>query len=222
MSRLKLNGLSKQELIELKKQLEEEIASLKKIIEVSNTLVFDLLIKEVKKEMQENIAQEEWKRLRENQKKIESYHNIEKILQNQEELLKQKETEFEDVENALKYYQISLFEQAQENQEVENTGFKDKQQLEIKTGDVYKSNQPNVTNGYYYYLIKKSSEKEGSFAIISNYFEDERLLQYPKNLELLHFAHYEGNIYIQDEEQEYALEGLKKIADSQEISEEEK
>lgn len=41
-------------------------------------------------------------------------------------------------------------------------------------------------------------------------------MQYPKNLELLDFTHYEGNIYIQDEDQEKALEGLKKIAESQE------
>lgn len=218
MTRKNLEGMTKAELKEKEKQLTQECEQLQKVIEASNTTVFDLLINEVKKEMEDNIAEEEWKKLKENQKKIESYRSIEKTLQNQEDLLERKEEELEDVRKAIEFYQPSLFEQQTEEAdgEVIETEFKDKQQQVLRTGDVYKSNQANPTNGYWYYLIKKSSEKEGSFAIISNYFEGERLLQYPKNLELLDFTHYEGNIYIQDEDQEKALEGLKKIAESQE------
>lgn len=216
-----LNELSKKQLQDLEKQLSEEIKQLNNVIEASNTPVFDLLIREVKKEMHDNIAEEEWKKLKENQKKIDSYRSIEKTLQNQEDLLERKEEELEDVQNAIKCYQKSLFEQPIEETdgEVIDTGFKNKSSLTINTGDVYKSNQPNVTNGFWYYLIKKSSEKEGSFAIISNFFEGERLLQYSEDLELLNFTHYVGNIYMDDESKEGAVEGLKIITDSREQTE---
>lgn len=69
MSKIKLNELSREQLINLQKQLEQEIENLNKVIVASNTTVFDLLINEVKKEMQDNIAEEEWKKLKENQKK---------------------------------------------------------------------------------------------------------------------------------------------------------
>lgn len=101
MSKIKLNELSREQLINLQKQLEQEIENLNKVIAASNTTVFDLLINEVKKEMQDNIAEEEWKKLKENQKKIESYRSIEKTLQNQEDLLERKQEELEDIEDAI-------------------------------------------------------------------------------------------------------------------------
>lgn len=215
MTRKTLDGMTKEQLLEREKQLSSECEQLKKVIEASNTTVFDLLIGEIKKEMEDNIAEEEWKKLKENQKKIENFRSIEKTLQNQEDLLERKEEELEDVINAIENYQMTIFDQqAEMDGQIIETEYKDNQQQHLRTGDIYKSNQENVTCGYWYYLIKKSAEKEGSFAIISNFFEGERLLQYPKNLELLDYTHYEGNIYLQDDDQEKALEGLKVIADS--------
>ena len=219
MTKNKLEELTKEQLYQKREQLKYEIETLKNVIDASNTTVFDLLIGEVKKEMQNNIAEEEWKKLKENQKKIESYRSIEKTLQNQEDLLERKEEELEDIQNAIEFYQPSLFEQSENlDGEVIDTEFKDRQQQVLRTGDVYKSNQSNVTYGHLYFLIKKSSEKEGCFAIISNFFEGERLLQYPKNLELLDYTHYEGNIYIQDEDQEKALDALKIITENKQQS----
>lgn len=220
MAKVRLNELSKEELIEKQKQLTSEIENLQKVIAASNTTVFDLLINEVKKEMQDNIAEEEWKKLKENQKKIESYRSIEKTLQNQEDLLDRKENELVDVENAIENYQPSLFEQPAEEQEIEiegeaeDTGFEDSEGNAYKTGDVYSSESEEKTE---YYLVKKSAESSDKFAIISNAFNDELLLNYPKNREILDEADFIGNIY--DEENESALEALKIIADSQENSE---
>ena len=66
----KLEGLSKEQLRNLECQMMEEIKQLKNVIEASNTPVFDLLVREVKKEMQDNIMEEEWKKLKKRQKKI--------------------------------------------------------------------------------------------------------------------------------------------------------
>lgn len=221
MAKVRLNELSKEELLDKQKQLTSEIENLNKVIAASNTTVFDLLINEVKKEMADNIAEEEWKKLKENQKKIESYRSIEKTLQNQEDLLDRKEEELADVESAIENYQPSLFEQPEQNQEIEiegeaeDTGFEDSEGNAYKTGDVYSSENEEGTE---YYLVKKSAESSDKFAIIGNAFKDELLLNYPKNREFLDNADFIGNIY--DEENEAALEALKIIADSQEKTEE--
>lgn len=223
MAKNKLEGLTKEQLQSKAEQLEHEIETLSHVIEASNTTVFDLLIGEVKKEMQDNIAEEEWKKLKENQKKIESYRSIEKTLQNQEDLLERKKEELEDVQSAIDCYQPTLFEQREQKQiieiegEAEDTGFEYEEQP-IETGDVFKFKEPKAETTTYY-LVKKSVEIANSFAFISNSFEGEKCLQYPLNLKLIEKAVFVGNIY--DQENQEALEGLKIIADSQEKTEQE-
>lgn len=224
--------LSIEQLEAKKTQLEMEIKSLEEVIKASNTSVFDLLINEVKKEMECNIAEEEWKKLKENQKKVESYRAIEKALQNQEDLLDKKQDELEDVEYELTHYQKGLFDQDQEQEETEEeteqaepepeseerTGyFNDSTNEEIFTGDVFfkenhKNNDGSFSNGYY--IIFKSKELEGSYAILSNDFEGERLMQYPSNLKILEGTEYVGNVFIFDENHDQAMTIAKIIADS--------
>lgn len=220
MSKTKLNELSKEELQAKEKQLQEEVEQLNNVIKASNTPVFDLLIKKVKDEMQDNIAEEEWKKLKENQKKIESYRSIEKTLQNQEDLLEEKEDELENVKSAIQNYQPSLFEQQQElavEGEAEETEYRDDFNNVIKTGDVYEFE--NNSGLIEYYLVKKSVESAGKIAIISNAFNGELLLNYPKNRELIENADYVGNIFCSNEsekeETEAALSALRIITDSQ-------
>lgn len=221
MTKPKLNELSKEQLQNLEHQLTGEIKQLNNVIEASNTPVFDLLINEVKKEMQDNIAEEEWKKLKENQKKIESYRSIEKTLRNQEDLLEQKKDELYNVQSAIKNHQLSLFENEPEDSSTETeaqreeTGFKDSEGNAYETGDIYfcKNNQGEKE----YYLIKKSAEFSNKFAIISNSFKGELLLNYPKNRQILDNSdYYIGNIYDQYNNQNEALTALKIIAESQE------
>lgn len=219
MLKTKLNELSKKELQAKEKQLQEEVEQLNNVIKASNTPVFDLLIKKVKDEMQDNIAEEEWKKLKENQKKIESYRSIEKTLQNQEDLLEEKEDELDDVRSAIQNYQPSLFEQQQElavEGTAEETLFKDGFDNFISTGDVYENeNNEGLTE---YYLVKKSIESD-KIAIVSNAFQGELLLNYPKNRELIEKSDYVGNIFCSDESEkddtEAALSALRIITDSQ-------
>lgn len=208
MAKVKLNEMTQNELEAYENQLQAEIKSLTQVVEASNTTVFDILINEVKEEMRNNIAEEEWRVLKENQKKIESYRSIEKALQNQEELLTRKQDELADVQNALKNYQTHLFEPEQ----AETTNF-EYCGTPIQTGDVFKKTSDSEND--IFYLVKKSVEIAGSFAIISNCFEGERLLQYPSNLKLLEGSEFVGNIYGHDNDE--ALNALKIIADSQDV-----
>lgn len=105
---------TQQQLEEKKERLIQDIKALNDVIEASNTPVFEILINEVKREMQQNIAIENWKGLKENKKQVESYRSVEKIIQNQHELLKRKKQELKEIEEQLKYYQQNLFEEDSE------------------------------------------------------------------------------------------------------------
>lgn len=222
MAKIKLNEMTQEQLEAYEKQLEQEIDSLTKVVEASNTTVFDILINEVKEEMKSNIAEEEWKVLKENQKKIESYRSIEKALQNQEDLLEKKEEELVNVQDALKNYQTHLFDNQPEEESVIDTGFTfGNCGQSIIVGDIYKANSSDAVGNIPYYIIKKSVELEGSFAIASNVFEGERLLQYPANKDLLNETSYVGNIYIEDDCYQDAIEALQYFTEEQgmEVSE---
>ncbi len=217
MAKIKLNEMTQEQLEAYEKQLEQEIDSLTKVVEASNTTVFDILINEVKEEMKNNIAEEEWKVLKENQKKIESYRSIEKALQNQEDLLEKKEEELVNVQDALKNYQTHLFDNQPEEESVIDTGFTfGNCGQSIIVGDIYKANSSDVVGNIPYYIIKKSVELEGSFAIASNVFEGERLLQYPANKDLLNETSYVGNIFIEDDCYQDAIDALQYFTDNQE------
>ena len=194
------------ELEEKKKRLIDEIARLKNFIESSDTSTFEIMIDDIKKQMHSNIAEEDWKSMKVNKGKIEEIRNVAKIIQNQSNLLEEKQDELDDVEWELKHYQTNLFEQAQqEEQNVEYTGiFVNGNELRI--GDVFAPLGDNL-----YLLVKKSNEIEGKYAVCSNFFEDERMLQYPANLGLLDDVDYIGNIY--DENNEAALNALQLISD---------
>ena len=193
--------LTRQELEEKQKRLESEIEKLKAVIKASDTTTFEIIIEDIKREMSANIAEEDWKSLKKNACKVDKFREIVKIIQNQNDLLEQKKDELQDTVWELEHYQTSLFEETPllADGTCESTGFKDSQSCEIETGDVYKSVNDNGEISYY--LVKKSVEKDNSYSIISNTFDDELLLNYPKNRELILNSDYVGNIYLSKSEQ---------------------
>ena len=208
---------SKAQLIQKKKQLTEEIETLKNVIDASNTPVFDLLINEVKKDMEDNIAEEDWKTLKQNQKKIEAYRNVEKIIQNQTDLLERKQEELEETQEQLDNYQTSIFEL-----EARFTTYQTKDEQDIRTGDVYETKNNDGT--YDFCMVKESDEDESKFVIISTTNSEDLGLQYPKNREILDVYTYVGNVYINDEYQgkdayDRAVFGLNQILSSRENAE---
>ena len=213
MSKVKLNELSEKELINMQLELQEDINKLDAIIEASNSTVFDLLIDETKKEMKANVLEESWKKLKENIKKIEQYRTIETTLQNQQELLERKKDELEDVNNALIYCQQHLDISTEESEavdeiEVIDTGYRFGDTLQpIETGDIYVNKNSNPEA--YYFIQKSKSGKD--FAIVGNSIEDEFLLNYPKNRDILNETTYIGNIYYGEEDRQNALDGYNKM-----------
>lgn len=200
--------LSINELEEKKKQLIDEIERLKSFIESSDTSTFEIMIDDIKKQMHNNITEEDWKSMKVNKGKIEEIRNVAKIIKNQSNLLEEKQDELDDVEWELKHYQTNLFEQAQQNEQTaEFTGIIVNNN-EIRVGDVFAPLGENL-----YLLVKKSNDIEGKYAVCSNFFEDERMLQYPANLALLDDVDYIGNIYDDSPDNQAALDALKFISD---------
>lgn len=118
MTRKNLEGMTKAELKEKEKQLAQECEQLQKVIEASNTTVFDLLINEVKKEMEDNIAEEEWKKLKENQKKIESYRSIEKHYRTKKTFLKEKKKNLKMYARQLNFINLHFLNNKRKKQTV--------------------------------------------------------------------------------------------------------
>lgn len=215
--------LSKKELEKKKINLEKEIEALESAIKATDTHAFDLIIAEIKHEMENNIAEENWRTLKQNQKKIEAFNQIEQVIESQSDLLDKKQEELEDVIYDLEHLQLTIDDiplELNDNNEKTATGIKLNNGDELETGDIYKTVlEDNGTNETIdrYYLIKKSAEFNDKFAILSNYTEGELLLNYPANKKLINDAtHFVGNIYNSyDSDQNETVEGLKIIADYQ-------
>lgn len=198
-----------EELEENYAQLEKEVAKIKAIIGASDTSTFEIFIEQIKEEMIDNVKEEDFKTLKQNKLKVEKFREIIKIIQNQTKLLETKTAEMKDLKWKIDHFQQPLPLEIPQQGEAVDTGFT-YDTCPIMTGDVFKKTSEGETD--IYYLVKKSVEIADSYAIISNFFEGERCLQYPSNFKILDNADPIGNIYNSDEE---ALEALKIIADSQ-------
>lgn len=215
--------LSKEELEKKKINLEKEIEALESAIKATDAHAFDLIIAEIKHEMENNIAEEDWRTLKQNQKKIEAFNQIEQVIESQSDLLDKKQEELEDVIYDLEHLQLTIDDiplELNDNNEKTATGIKLNNGDKLETGDIYKTVLDDKDTGETigrYYLIKKSAEFNDKFAILSNYTEGELLLNYPANKKLIDEAtYYVGNIYNSyDSDQNKAVECLKIIADYQ-------
>ena len=206
--------LNKTQLEEERIRLTDEIEKLKNIIKASDTATFEIMIDDIKEEMLSNVKAEDWKTLKTNKSKVEAFRDIVKILQNQDELLQQKQEQLEDVIYEIEHYQPTLFEEQEENNP-ENpkatfTGIFINEE-ELRVGDIF-CNETDENN-IQYYLIKHSSEMQDKFAILTNYADEELLLQYPYSQHLISEANYIGNFYLEDECTDETIAAMNSIAE---------
>ncbi len=214
--------LTMEELGLKKEQLQEEIASLVSVKDAADTNGFDLITSQIKKNMEHDIAVEDWKSLKSNQKKVEAFCQVISYIESLDDILKQKRDELDDVEYDINHYQLTtddIPKQPQNDNGKICTGIYLKNGDELETGDIYKTVLKDKETGETidrYYLVKKSAESDDKFAILSSYEEGELLLNYPANVKMLDNADiYIGNIYTANAEQNEAIEALKFIADYQ-------
>lgn len=218
MTKTKVENVTKEALVKQKATLQDEVTRLQKIIDASSETTFDIIIEDLKEQMHTNIDEEDWGEVKSCIKEVDNVNGTRKFISKQASLLSKKKEELADITDKIEHFQPSLFDKNEEQEEApatqkEGTGIYDDEGSEFMSGDVYKSKF--VEDGdYYYYFIRRSTEKEGSFAIISNTFAEERLLQYPKNTELLLNAQYVGNRFEPEGDKQYKeLLDIEKIID---------
>jgi len=200
---------TKNELLEQKKTLEGEIERLQKIIDASSETTFDIIIDDLKQQMIQNVEGEHWSNVKSCIKEVDSVNGTRNFIQKQSELLNRKQEELEELSEKIDNYQPSLFEQSEkEVYSAIDTGFTLPDGEPIETGDIYKFKEPNsdIVNFY----VVTQAKGEGKFAVIGNTIDEELLLNYPKNRELLENAKYIGNIYY-GVAQKDALDTLKEL-----------
>lgn len=215
----KVENVTKEGLIKQQQQLKDEVTRLQKIIDASSETTFDIIIEDLKEQMRQNIEEEDWGEIKSCIKEVDNVNGTRKFISKQASLLSKKKEELADVTDKIDHFQPTLFDGQEEKQEEEKreaTALKAPNNQLLYTGDIYKSNIPNAEDKYNYYLVKKSSEKVGCFAVISNSFPEERLLQYPKNLDLLLNTHFVGNRFEPNGKKEYdeVKEAIKIIDES--------
>lgn len=200
--------MSTKEQLELRKlELIEIIQGLEDMIKCTNSVAFEAIISNIKSVMNDNIAEEDWKSLKENKSKIEGFRKAEKIITSQTENLKKYKEQLDDIQDKLDHLQLELpLEQLQKPQStgifIQDVNDEDR---ELLVGDVY-----DTEDGYY--LVKKSMEHHDKFAIIRDVEEGEFELQYPKNKARLDGAGFIGNLTDgEGEELEEAKSALRKI-----------
>lgn len=194
----KVENVTKEGLIKQQQQLKDEVTRLQKIIDASSETTFDIIIEDLKEQMRQNIEEEDWGEIKSCIKEVDNVNGTRKFISKQASLLSKKKEELADVTDKIDHFQPTLFDGQEEppaEEKRETTALKSPDNQLLYTGDIYKSRIQNIDNEYNYYLIKKSSEKVGCFALISNSFPEERLLQYPKNLDLLLNTYFVGNRY---------------------------
>ncbi len=208
------DNITRESLEERKSELQEECEKLNKIISASDTSTFEIMIEDIKKEMMKNIAEENWKILKQNKNKVEKFRDIVKIIQNQDELLQSKQDEIEEIQWKLDHWQLNIFECEEKPiaPESVDTGYLIREGEHLHVGDVYRDEKPNTDGVTNVYSIIHSNDLSDSFAIISTAFDGERLLQYPSNQKILNNGQvYIGNIYVQDDDQNNAVTAFELI-----------
>ena len=208
------DNITKESLEGRKSELQEECEKLNKIISASDTSTFEIMIEDIKKEMMKNIAEENWKILKQNKNKVEKFRDIVKIIQNQDELLQSKQDEIEEIQWKLDHWQLSMFKDGEKPIEIKivNTGYIIREGEHLYVGDVYRDEKPNTDGVTNFYSIINSNDLSDSFAIISTAFDGERLLQYPNNQKILNKGQvYIGNIYVEDDDQNNAVTAFELI-----------
>ncbi|MBR0234068.1 MAG: hypothetical protein IJQ47_08470 [Synergistaceae bacterium] len=189
--------MSKQDLINQKQKLEEDIERLKKIVEAAADTTFDIIIEDLKNHMKSNIELEEWSTLKTNLKEVSAVNTTKDFLENQSKLLTKKQTELLELENQINNYQTNLFDSLNSHLKID-TKIKHNEQ-DLFTGDVFETDDKS------YLIIKESELEKDNFVITGTAFEEALLLQYPKNRQILNNTAYLGNLFDNKELQTFLL-----------------
>ena len=198
---------TKEQLEQRKSELIEIIQRLEDMIKCTNSVAFEAIISNIKSVMNDNIAEEDWKSLKENKSKIEGFRKAEKIITSQTENLKKYKEQLDDIQDKLDHLQLEL--PLEQNQEPQSTGIfiqdVNDEDRELLVGDVYDTEDD-------YYLVKKSRSIMTSLQLSEMLKRASLNFNIQKNKARLDGAEFIGNLTDgEGEELEEAKSALRKI-----------
>ncbi len=168
-------------------RLTSELPLVKKIAEISEHEGLEIAFNELTDNCCCAIKSKNYKSSKAITKSLEAVNNFKKYIDEQAERANRIEAKIAELRIELTRCQLSLF--AEKNEQKIATGITYNKR-ELFSGDTFETSKHD-----YLLIIEATTTKTPNFAIISTKFEEEMLLSYPQNLEILKDTAYLGNIF---------------------------
>lgn len=178
--------MNRAEIIDEINRLSSEIPRIQKVAEIAEHEGINIALDELTESCCDSVKMQDYKSSKDSIKTLEIINNFRKYLESQKERARRIECKIAELRIDLTRCQLSLFEE--ENKQKIDTGIKHNEK-NLFTGDVYETSNQD------YFLITESEEHPTNYVITGTAFDDELLLQYPKNRTVLSNTVYIGNIF---------------------------
>ena len=208
-------AMNKSDIVNEINKLTAELPLVKKVAEISEHEGLEIAYNELTEKCCARVKAKSYKESKDAIKALEVINNFQTYLNEQKNRAERIEYRIAELRIELTKCQLSLFQE--ENIQKVATGIQHNDK-ELYTGDVFET--PNRD----YLLIIESEEHPSNYAITGTAFNEELLLQYPKNRVILNDTAYIGNIFDSAELAEFLdklQEKQEKLQEQQEQDQEE-
>ena len=195
--------MNKSDIVNEINKLTAELPLVKKVAEISEHEGLEIAYNELTEKCCARVKAKSYKESKDAIKALEGINHFQTYLNEQKNLAERIEYRIAELRIELTKCQLSLFQE--ENIQKVATGIQHNDK-ELYTGDVFETSNRD------YLLIIESEEHPSNYAITGTAFNEELLLQYPKNRVILNDTAYIGNIFDSAELAEF----LDKLQEKQE------
>lgn len=196
-------AMNKSDIVNEINKLTAELPLVKKVAEISEHEGLEIAYNELTEKCCARVKAKSYKESKDAIKALEVINNFQTYLNEQKNRAERIEYRIAELRIELTKCQLSLFQE--ENIQKVATGIQHNDK-ELYTGDVFETSNRD------YLLIIESEEHPSNYAITGTAFNEELLLQYPKNRVILNDTAYIGNIFDSAELAEF----LDKLQEKQE------
>jgi len=196
-------AMNKSDIVNEINKLTAELPLVKKVAEISEHEGLEIAYNELTEKCCARVKAKSYKESKDAIKALEVINNFQTYLNEQKNRAERIECRIAELRIELTKCQLSLFQE--ENIQKIATGIQHDDR-ELYTGDVFETPSRD------YLLIIESEQQPSNYVITGTAFDEELLLQYPKNRTILNDTAYIGNIFDSAELAEF----LDKLQEKQE------
>ena len=203
--------MNKSDIVNEINKLTAELPLVKKVAEISEHEGLEIAYNELTEKCCARVKAKSYKESKDAIKALEVINNFQNYLNEQKNRADRIEYRIAELRIELTKCQLSLFQE--ENVQKCATGIQFEER-ELYTGDVFETSNRD------YLLIIESEKHPTNYSIVGTAFDEELLLQYPKNRTILNNTAYIGNIFDNAELAEFLNKLQQKQEELQEQQEE--